>query len=115
MTCNYDSALFRLAFAAAPLEISLALLQTITRWLIMQKARGHPPTQLLGSKDALLLPATENPFIRPCLLHRLSKLSGSIFSSSKPRRLSYAPLPAPGRTMQIGICVIQPGVSESEL
>ncbi len=66
MTCNYDSALFRLAFAAAPLEISLALLQTITRWLIMQKARGHPPTQLLGSKDALLLLATKK-LVHPAL------------------------------------------------
>jgi len=34
-------ALFRLAFAAAPLFQSLTLQHKITRWLIMQKVRGR--------------------------------------------------------------------------
>ena len=40
-TTNY-SALFRLAFAAAPILKILTLLATVTRRLIMQKARRHP-------------------------------------------------------------------------
>ncbi len=35
-------ALFRLAFASAPLQNSLTLLMTISRRIIMQKARRHP-------------------------------------------------------------------------
>jgi len=41
-------ALFRLAFASAPLRSNLTLPQTVTRRFIMQKARGHtrfPPKQ----------------------------------------------------------------------
>ena len=34
-------ALFRLAFATAPFLLNLTLQYTITRWLIMQKVRGH--------------------------------------------------------------------------
>ena len=40
-TTNY-SALFRLAFASAPHLKCLTLLATVTRRLIMQKARRHP-------------------------------------------------------------------------
>ena len=40
-TTNY-SALFRLAFATAPSLKDLTLLATVTRRLIMQKARRHP-------------------------------------------------------------------------
>ena len=40
-TTNY-SALFRLAFATAPCLKHLTLLATVTRRLIMQKARRHP-------------------------------------------------------------------------
>ena len=40
-TTNY-SALFRLAFATDPELNSLTLLETVTRRLIMQKARRHP-------------------------------------------------------------------------
>ena len=40
-TANY-SALFRLAFATAPFLKNLTLLVTVTRRLIMQKARRHP-------------------------------------------------------------------------
>ena len=39
-TTNYG-ALFRLAFAAAPVLRTLTLLATVTRRLIMQKARRH--------------------------------------------------------------------------
>ena len=39
--CNIV-ALFRLAFASAPPRNGLTLLQTLTRRIIMQKARGHP-------------------------------------------------------------------------
>ena len=39
-TCDLD-ALFRLAFATAPQLNCLTLPQTVTRRLIMQKARGH--------------------------------------------------------------------------
>ena len=35
-------ALFRLAFASAPLQSSLTLLMTVSRRIIMQKARRHP-------------------------------------------------------------------------
>jgi len=38
--CN-SFALFRLAFASAPPRNGLTLLQTVTRRIIMQKARGH--------------------------------------------------------------------------
>ncbi len=37
-------ALFRLAFATAPYLKYLTLLETVTRRLIMQKARRHPET-----------------------------------------------------------------------
>jgi len=37
----YIVALFRLAFATAPFLLNLTLQYTITRWLIMQKVRGH--------------------------------------------------------------------------
>jgi hypothetical protein len=40
-TANYG-ALFRLAFATAPILKILTLLTTVTRRLIMQKARRHP-------------------------------------------------------------------------
>ena len=40
-TTNYG-ALFRLAFATAPVLKTLTLLATVTRRLIMQKARRHP-------------------------------------------------------------------------
>ena len=40
-TTNY-SALFRLAFATDPVLNTLTLLATVTRRLIMQKARRHP-------------------------------------------------------------------------
>ena len=40
-TTNYG-ALFRLAFATAPFLKNLTLLVTVTRRLIMQKARRHP-------------------------------------------------------------------------
>ena len=40
-TTNYG-ALFRLAFATAPILKILTLLATVTRRLIMQKARRHP-------------------------------------------------------------------------
>ena len=40
MACNLV-ALFRLAFATAPPRNGLTLLHTITRRIIMQKARGH--------------------------------------------------------------------------
>ena len=40
-TTNYG-ALFRLAFATAPILKILTLLTTVTRRLIMQKARRHP-------------------------------------------------------------------------
>ena len=40
-TCDWI-ALFRLAFATAPQLNCLTLPQTVTRRLIMQKARGHP-------------------------------------------------------------------------
>ncbi len=40
-TANYG-ALFRLAFATAPVLKTLTLLTTVTRRLIMQKARRHP-------------------------------------------------------------------------
>ena len=36
--CDYIFALFRLAFASAP-SLDLTLPQTVTRWLILQKAR----------------------------------------------------------------------------
>jgi hypothetical protein len=41
-------ALFRLAFATAPVFLTLTLLHRVTRWLIMQKARGQAllPKQL---------------------------------------------------------------------
>jgi hypothetical protein len=41
-------ALFRLAFATAPALTALTLLHRVTRWLIMQKARGQAllPKQL---------------------------------------------------------------------
>ncbi len=42
-TCNYG-ALFRLAFAPAPPH-GLTSLHTLTRRLILQKARHHPPTR----------------------------------------------------------------------
>ncbi len=44
-TTNY-SALFRLAFATDPHLKCLTLLETVTRRLIMQKARRHPPRRL---------------------------------------------------------------------
>lgn len=40
-TTNYI-ALFRLAFATAPVHKTLTLLVKVTRRLIMQKARRHP-------------------------------------------------------------------------
>jgi len=39
------NALFRLAFAVAPLETSLTLPHRVTSRLIMQKARRHPASE----------------------------------------------------------------------
>ena len=39
------NALFRLAFAVAPLETSLTLPHKVTSRLIMQKARRHPASE----------------------------------------------------------------------
>ncbi len=44
-------ALFRLAFASAPLQSSLTLLMTVSRRIIMQKARRHPSQKLDCSRD----------------------------------------------------------------
>jgi hypothetical protein len=49
-TTNYG-ALFRLAFATAPPLKGLTSLATVTRRLIMQKARRHP--QQVGGSDRL--------------------------------------------------------------
>ncbi len=57
------SALFRLAFATAPLFQSLTLQHRITRWLIMQKVRGRAyvyiaPTDCKHSvSDSISLPS----------------------------------------------------------
>ena len=41
-------ALFGLAFASAPLQKSLTLLTTVSRRIIMQKARDHPAVAGMG-------------------------------------------------------------------
>ena len=40
-------ALLRLAFASAPFFLNLTLLDTITRWPILQKVRHHPLNRAL--------------------------------------------------------------------
>lgn len=50
-TCN-SNALFRLAFAPAPPH-GLTSLHTLTRRLILQKARHHPPTAARSHRRAL--------------------------------------------------------------
>ena len=41
-------ALFRLAFASAPVQNTLTWLTTVSRRIIMQKARHHPELALTG-------------------------------------------------------------------
>ena len=41
-------ALFRLAFASAPVQNTLTLLMTVSRRIIMQKARRHPGVTPVG-------------------------------------------------------------------
>src|SRR5712691_10530163 len=45
-------ALFRLAFASATPQSGLTLLTTVSRRIIMQKARRHPSSQQAGTKRA---------------------------------------------------------------
>ncbi len=76
-TCNW-SALFRLAFATAPLRNRLTSLQTVTRRFIMQKARGH--TRGDPKVNAIVLPLLVGVWFQVLL----TPLIGVLFTIQSP-------------------------------
>ena len=76
-TCN-SIALFRLAFASAPPRNGLTLLQTVTRRIIMQKARGHTPFP--ASRDRIVLPQLVSTWFQVLL----TPLKGVLFTIQSP-------------------------------
>ena len=71
-------ALFRLAFATAPLRNRLTLLQTVTRRFIMQKARGH--TRSGPKAVAIVLPQLVGTWFQVLL----TPLIGVLFTVQSP-------------------------------
>ncbi len=74
--CNLF-ALFRLAFASAPPRNGLTLLQTVTRRIIMQKARGHTRTRRSGP---IVLPLLVSTWFQVLL----TPLKGVLFTIQSP-------------------------------
>ena len=76
-TCN-STALFRLAFASAPPQNGLTLLQTVTRRFIMQKARGH--TRKHPKVFAIVLPQLVGTWFQVLF----TPLEGVLFTIQSP-------------------------------
>ena len=76
-TCNLN-ALFRLAFASAPPRNGLTLLQTVTRRIIMQKARGH--TLFPVNRVEIVLPQLVSAWFQVLL----TPLKGVLFTIQSP-------------------------------
>ena len=75
MACNLV-ALFRLAFASAPPRNGLTWLQTITRRIIMQKARGHTGR----ASSSIVLPQLVSAWFQVLL----TPLKGVLFTFQSP-------------------------------
>ena len=73
--CNFG-ALFRLAFATAPPQNGLTLLQTLTRRIIMQKARGHTTR----ASPCIVLPQLVSAWFQVLL----TPLKGVLFTIQSP-------------------------------
>ena len=69
-------ALFRLAFATAPPRNGLTSLQTVTRRIIMQKARGHT----FGASPEIVLPLLVSTWFQVLL----TPLKGVLFTIQSP-------------------------------
>jgi hypothetical protein len=76
-TCDYG-ALFRLAFASAPLRSNLTWPQTVTRRFIMQKARGH--TRTPPKRDPIVLPLLVGTWFQVLL----TPFDGVLFTIQSP-------------------------------